>query len=474
MTSIRYTSYFTGSPYARGYSEISNYGKNPYSLIKKARAPNGGTVAIKSIDFEYSLKELDVLSRFRHPHLIYSREIYLDDYARIVLPYPDDDATYFMKDIGQKAAFETKVRLVYEIISALDFLQKNGILHCDIKPDNIFLFNLNEEMNNVFAVIGDLNLVRYFNYDNTSCQTYAAPEELLRSGKKLYKTEKDAKKEDEKKVVEKEDVRYDQTKVAMYALAVTMMEILSGKYIQNNKVGDVEKYVYYLNDKPEALFNSMGLPEEWRDLFLAMTSSDIDKRPATFAEILRHPQFSNRSYGSPISGNVLSYSPPKVCDRVLLRGLRLGIEEMIRLNVSPAAGSIFIELMYRIYPLFLDRKLNTADSNLLVSTLVYLANEIVDHKKVLAISDDNLIVIKQVLRQIFVQLRGIIYTDNIYWLAFSAQSAQKLFQIALKDCNLYISLPLKVHVLNLEYDEKPFEREKRGDKEKVSLEEYVR
>ena len=96
-----------------------------------------------------SLLELSIMNTYQHPHLAHAIKISITssntEDAGSVISITQDLAKYDLKTFmtmhwkdGMKKA--TAKRCLYEIISAIDFLHLEGIIHCDIKPHNVLVF----------------------------------------------------------------------------------------------------------------------------------------------------------------------------------------------------------------------------------------------------------------------------------------------------------------------------------------------
>jgi serine/threonine protein kinase len=84
--------------------------------------------------------EYDILSRYRHPYLLKLDKIYTNiryNGVALLLPYYPTNYGNYIEDKNPTTI--TKLSICYKIMEVSDFLFKNGILHLDIKPDNILI-----------------------------------------------------------------------------------------------------------------------------------------------------------------------------------------------------------------------------------------------------------------------------------------------------------------------------------------------
>lgn len=463
MTDNEKTLYFSDSITEHGYRVIRRITSDNYGNVYEVEAENGKHLAVKEIRLDLALQELDIMSRFRHPHLMEAFEVYRNnDNVYVVMPLADSSSNELLKISNRGVDICVRKRILYELISALDFLQKNGVIHCDIKTENIMLYETSDNYINAYSKLGDMGLIKYYDYDSSVCQTHESPEEIVKRKQYiLYDSLRSAKTMDDTRMINK--LPYDQVKVTMYALGITMIEILSGKQINNSTTRGVHTYVYYLMKNPGRLLRNIGIGEEWIPLLERLVNFNIDIRPSTFEEILRYPTFVEDSLNKPISGVVLFKNITPYCDQYVSEAVNIGMQDMVRLNADISVASLFIEILYRVYPYIIgatrdvqeDRKIGIP---LLVSSIIYMSSKLIDQDLRQNISPDNLIKILDMVYLIYFELEGIIYVDTLYNMSHSFQMTRKLMRIATTDCNLYLSKPLREHIKNMELRETAYQR----------------
>jgi NIMA (never in mitosis gene a)-related kinase len=79
--------------------------------------------------------EIYILKNYHHPNIINLVEYFSDDGVIILIMELADKCLIDVGRISMKEA----VRITIDLCRAVDYLHSNGILHLDIKPDNIFL-----------------------------------------------------------------------------------------------------------------------------------------------------------------------------------------------------------------------------------------------------------------------------------------------------------------------------------------------
>eukprot|EP01104_Vermistella_antarctica_P018328 TRINITY_DN6740_c0_g1_i1.p1 TRINITY_DN6740_c0_g1~~TRINITY_DN6740_c0_g1_i1.p1 ORF type:complete len:726 (-),score=160.94 TRINITY_DN6740_c0_g1_i1:300-2477(-) len=144
----------------------------------------GELVAIKtlrkkqyeSVKMPYPPREVSLLKRIRHPNICMLYDtIELDDRLILIMEYADGGDLY---EYSEDAEYLTEVearRLFRQLVSSVDYLHQNGIVHRDLKLENILL-----DHNRDIKLI-DLGLGNFFDTHNllkTFCGSadYAAPE----------------------------------------------------------------------------------------------------------------------------------------------------------------------------------------------------------------------------------------------------------------------------------------------------------
>lgn len=105
----------------------------------------------KDVSYLGSLKELDFLTRAQHPNIIALKTVYLEDpfskkIKKKMLRGFKLDSLYFGMELAQrdgfdvmtdpKVNFETRKKIVLDLILGLDYLHSQDIIHRDIKPTN--------------------------------------------------------------------------------------------------------------------------------------------------------------------------------------------------------------------------------------------------------------------------------------------------------------------------------------------------
>jgi calcium/calmodulin-dependent protein kinase I len=137
------------------YEVKDDLGVGSYSVVKRAvHKKTGDLVAIKIydkarlsiFDKECIKTEVEILKALRHPNIVTLRETY-DTHRKLYIVMELMSGGELLDCIQKKKLFPEKEasRMFRQIVSALAFLHSNGIVHRDIKPDNLLLSSESED-----------------------------------------------------------------------------------------------------------------------------------------------------------------------------------------------------------------------------------------------------------------------------------------------------------------------------------------
>jgi len=220
--------------------------------------------------------EIDVLKKVNHPNIVKLIETYENSkFHFIVMEYSKyGRLTKFFQQKYYKVNENIIIRISYQIAQALKYLHSLGVVHRDLKPDNILIdyYNNNSEKDIKIKLI-DFGFAKILSKNNTVTERFgslgfSAPELLLR---KQYAFSVD-----------------------VWSFGINMFYFFTGKFPFKIYKDNTEKTIKSICNK-DFLFDIDILSErsvEAKDLILKCLVKEETKR-VTINEVINHPWFSN-------------------------------------------------------------------------------------------------------------------------------------------------------------------------------------
>ena len=167
------------------YSKIRKLGVGAYGKVYLVRL-NGEEFAVKRLKMDNkgvdisTIREIKILKEIEHPHIIRMVDAFVEKKKRmcLLMEYIPLD---LRKLVDNKLVVFTEnesLEIIYQILTAINFIHKQGILHRDIKPSNILLTKEGS------AKLIDFGLSRHFDgkddplTKNVNTRWYRPPEIL--------------------------------------------------------------------------------------------------------------------------------------------------------------------------------------------------------------------------------------------------------------------------------------------------------
>ena len=122
----------------RGCSSIVVHATNRRTKTTHAVKVISRSILEKELSLRSIEQELRLLTALKHPNLIrHDKVIFKEDFIYIVLEYCEKDLLTEMR-----SSFLSIKRIkayMRDILSGLAYLHQRGIVHCDLKPENLFI-----------------------------------------------------------------------------------------------------------------------------------------------------------------------------------------------------------------------------------------------------------------------------------------------------------------------------------------------
>lgn len=107
--------------------------------LKTALGSPGNTDVTEGLRF---LREAEVIARLSHPHVVGIYDLGMHEQTPyLVLEFLEGDHLRSLLDARKRLEPDSALRLMLPVLSAMAYAHRQGILHLDLKPSNIFITN---------------------------------------------------------------------------------------------------------------------------------------------------------------------------------------------------------------------------------------------------------------------------------------------------------------------------------------------
>lgn len=327
-------------------------GKN--SEVYLIKNQEGVQFAAKKVKIGHNgIIEVDLMLRLNHPNILKGIELVsidLELYLVIELGIPLDSLMRYLDE-------KDKMRIIFGLGSALQYFQSNGLVHCDIKPDNVICVNGH-------CKIADLGLTQYHSVNSGQICTVI----LYRSPESLYGTD---------------DHRHKHAYHSeIWSFGMLCLDILYGDVFV---IGDSFREMMASPDVKNFIVNKLGYPSN-RDIFNLVCDKllqvDVKDRIKTFDEFIMEDLFKSNGFQVgiefPISesssdmGNVISEEDKQY---FLISADWLS-EVMAEIRLHNKIAFIAHDLIRYHWNEYVDTILRRRDIQLFVASCIYLSIEI--------------------------------------------------------------------------------------------------
>lgn len=266
----------------------------PYRIREDNIFIGNGAGGMDEIAFNHILK---------HPYLVHIQDFYP---GKIMFFLISELADSTLENVITTLTADQKVKYIYQIATACDYLRQNNIVHCDLKHDNILI-------RNDTAKVADFGLAKSLEFSNSQrCTTiiYQSPESV---GKSMYQDLNyygDIVKYLPEQPFEQRMLTND-----LWTFGMVFIDILYGKaYIfeeapkeshsyKYNHYYHIDKLAQYYNQKTisDIIVDYFGEPDQQLKQLFLLISSFIDINPIKRSEhslksFIESSFFADRGY----------------------------------------------------------------------------------------------------------------------------------------------------------------------------------
>ena len=244
-------------------------GHGSFSQVLKVKAKNdSGIYALKKVDMAYIMQDQDLSQKYFENEVLFLKKLNHPNIIKCYNIFQEDQYLYFLMEFMNNGDLESYNRgilsmglkipeaklweIFYKCLSGLDYIHKEGIVHRDIKLQNLFLddnFNVKIGDFNISAVINE-NAAKKFADNQQQAENLMNTNTTL--GSPLYQAPEVGKR------------IYDQ-KVDIYSMGISFYELCFGHIPSSKKKFDFNDDGFYSN--------------EIKEFIRAMIDEDETKRP---------------------------------------------------------------------------------------------------------------------------------------------------------------------------------------------------
>ena len=344
-----------------------------FYATKKFKDPSGTIPA-------EALRELNVLASIKHPNVVSSEFIFMDQCTPVcVLELMDDgDLRQYIKENKVK----DPINIFLQLACGVSALHANSLIHRDLKPENCLIKGDR-------VVVADLDcLVSPTNTEDIFLITtlwYRAPEILCERVIQLYNRSNELTRSFVELIW---DSKSFSNKVDIWALGLIFYELFTGRHLLELTTSELDPEDQYISLIEQRIYNYQwfdedekktyyGLvPKEHMPIMMKMLSLNPDDRP-TAGEIIQHFSYSCLIERSPFKQeSIKSLSIDLSTRRNLLEYL---YDLNIKKNMNPLTWFTAVEMIDRSAvkrKVPLDKYQAHGAAALMIASKLFVGNEL--------------------------------------------------------------------------------------------------
>ena len=258
------------------YEILGELGRSNARVLKAKHRQTGEIRAIKHFALNTDedtirrfQRESEIMTGIDHPNIVRIHEVHFDaELPYIVMEMIEGGDVRSLLQKQSSLDVATTIRLGLQMADALKTIHERGIIHRDIKPDNIMYRRL--QSGEMHFLLTDFGIAKLREQSNTvTGQTlmtyeYASPEQF----------------DNPKSVNEATDY---------YSLGVVFYECLSGKVPFSMEELGMRKFLYSVTELPPPALTALAgqlLPEGLTELVMGLLTKDVSERIAEIDQLV--------------------------------------------------------------------------------------------------------------------------------------------------------------------------------------------
>lgn len=117
-------------------------GKGSFGRVYQVQSKKDNSLyALKCIPMKSicTIYEVVIMTNFQHPNLLHAKEVYINDVTSIIMELAEGDLRNLLKTQFTTIMLDRKITWMWELLSAIQVLHREGYVHWDLRSDNILV-----------------------------------------------------------------------------------------------------------------------------------------------------------------------------------------------------------------------------------------------------------------------------------------------------------------------------------------------